>query len=152
MTNSANADIATRAGRKAVYPVPLKYTPGDAMEKFVAIKGEEALVRRMVADGLIAKKNRRLPRVLTATPKGHRPSPAVLRKRAKLLKCIAKFGPMSQVEMITATGFDKSFVSKTVITLTEAGTIEETDDGKRAWRIASAQPKTPTHDTEQEHG
>lgn len=112
--------------------IPVKYTPGDALDKFVILKVEDAIARLMGVDPNAKRAAPKVPGNKRGTRSEHAQA-----MRDKLLACIKKHGPMPQREMVAHTGMNANRVSYHLSRLISAGLVENPDPTRRTgiyWR------------------
>ncbi|MFY0682846.1 MAG: helix-turn-helix transcriptional regulator [Thalassovita sp.] len=108
---------------------PIKYGPGDAMERFSILCGEEALLKLM--GGTI--KRQKLPRAGEFNS-----SPEADAKRARVLACLREHGPMTCAEIAASIDLKPANTKYTVSSLFKTGALERTNPKARKnlkWRI-----------------
>ncbi|TNE61395.1 MAG: ArsR family transcriptional regulator [Sphingomonadales bacterium] len=120
-----------------------KDVAGDAMDAFIAIKGEDAIARLM---GIIPGKPSGKVKSANINQNGDKSrskrNAAAEKKRANIIKAITENGPLNQSEIIKLTGINSDTVGYSLSVLRQRGVIEKVDSTKRynnKFRLIAAQ-------------
>lgn len=113
--------------------------PGDTMDAFVSIKGQDAMARLM---GLVPGKPTgkvKFPNINQGGVKSRsKRNESADRKRKKVIDALRKFGPMNHGEIVKASGVSSDAVGYCLSVLRQRGMIEQTDPRNKSfnkWKL-----------------